>query len=715
MTADGPLPAKIEAEDLNPSISFQPLRLFEDIESDELVDTFVSNHRTFLLYEPHKGKARAGIIDKEISIIPPEVVNGWTIVGATWSQRRPVAWLEDAPHAPIPPDDPKKETERERIVRLATEARISRVKSLEQQYEQVTWNLLLLAVKQTGKKHDVAVHCTDGTIRKAIAAFLETGAYGDLYRRRRLAGRLPKKRLEAVCLAGDARQASLTGLHRETVTRASKKSLHGLRLQNALDPFADQTFRLDSAVSIAPDRTPSFLGVALKSNQVWSSRGKQLADYADQLTRFFDLVHADERRKSTSQPLGMEQPGLSILADDLASDELEQVNEAMDVSFRPLVSLIEEDDEESDAMRALREREQEWFDGGTIIFEETKAKDRTVTFTVTRNGNLLLRQTIEPVREDQVIKMEMRNEELLVEPQHPDVELFAELCRGDNLTQRFAIWYSSGHVVAGGTLARLKYQDVLFRDGWKWVSYSVGGTKYDVTAEKPTRPDKNGKSGVADLDRIGEDKSIFCYLLRAAPELIQHEEQDGDLWKICDDGGGEIADFIYFAPKTRKLWLIHAKGAHVELSKDDREAADAEKRFQKKLKNRRISVSAYEQVVGQATKNMAYLDAATLAIELKKRRPKHIWKNGERESWANLATVVETELLKKPFLYQRALVIAQPHVLASAWKKAKLGSAKDGAKANGTKAYRLLSTLLADAQIAAQKQGMEFHVLGQLD
>ena len=702
------------ADDLNPFFSFQPFRLHEDVSIDNLIASLQGNLRTIIEREPQRGGERKGITASEVVLIPEAEEYGWKMLGAVWSVRRAVSWLEEAPIAPPPPTEEQEESEEQRVRREETLARIERVKQLEDKFEQVSWNLLLVAMSVNGERPNVAFHCTDGSVRNGLKQFLLTGSYGELIHRKRMVKPLPKKVLETVCLEGNARQASLTGLHREVTTRANAKSLHGSRLQDAIDPFDDQTFRLDSAVSVSDTRTPSFIGVALRNNQVWSTRGKAILDFAQQLTAFFAAVDHAENAPKPDEPVGLKQHGFNTLAVDAEAGELDKAHTPVDVSFRPVLRTIEELTEH-EGFERFREKENTWFDGGSVIMEEQEGvEQREVTFLVSRNGRDLMRMTVKPVKDENSYRLTVeRTSKLVDDDQDEDLELFNELCAGDNLTRRLAIWYATGHVLQDGTLSILKYQDVLFDAGWDWRSYRIGTTQYDVTAEKPVRDNATNTGKVAALERIGEDRSIFCYLLHDARNIMGLKDDEGPLWAICDDGSGEIADFIYFAPEVRKLWLIHAKGAHVRLTSKERQADHADELLARKLQNRGLSVSAYETVVGQATKNLRYTDARMLAEGLAGRQPQHIWKDGERMDPAQALREIIADLQARPFLYERALVIAQPHVRSSAWDEARAQAAIEGATSETAKVYKLLSALLADAQIAAQKNGLRFIVLGQ--
>ena len=75
----------------------------------------------------------------------------------------------------------------------------------------------------------------------------------------------------------------------------------------------------------------------------------------------------------------------------------------------------------------------------------------------------------------------------------------------------------------------------------------------------------------------------------------------GQTWLYCDDGSGEIADFLHVhLPKnaTPRITALHVKGAHSTSP------------------SREISVSAFEVVAGQAIKNLRQILAQTIMAKV---------------------------------------------------------------------------------------------------
>jgi hypothetical protein len=163
-------------------------------------------------------------------------------------------------------------------------------------------------------------------------------------------------------------------------------------------------------------------------------------------------------------------------------------------------------------------------------------------------------------------------------------------------------------------------------------------------------------------------------------------------WLACDDGAMEIADFIHLDDHSNPpvLSLIHVKGAK------SREAS------------RGISVSAYEVVVGQAVKNLRFLDRIHLGegleAGLKHKIGKLVWQNGSLKT--------RKDRLKALFQigtsFRRLVVVLQPQVTE---KKLEEVRAQPDHKDIGR--LRQLDTLLHGAQASCRDAGAEFVILGE--
>ena len=128
-------------------------------------------------------------------------------------------------------------------------------------------------------------------------------------------------------------------------------------------------------------------------------------------------------------------------------------------------------------------------------------------------------------------------------------------------------------------------------------------------------------------------------------------------------------------------------------------------------------MSAYEVVVSQARKNLRYFDGQLLAEELEDRKAGEplLWRDGIRvigDDHATAMTEICAALRATHFFDDRRLIVLQPHVTEAHWREARrlLANGQEGHQE--VMSYRLLSALLADLQMTAQKVDAGFLVIG---
>jgi hypothetical protein len=153
----------------------------------------------------------------------------------------------------------------------------------------------------------------------------------------------------------------------------------------------------------------------------------------------------------------------------------------------------------------------------------------------------------------------------------------------------------------------------------------------------------------------------------------------------------EIADFIHFdqANGSPELTLIHVKGS---------KSAAA---------NRQLSVSDYEIVVGQAIKNLRFLDLqntmANFTNFLSHKLLDASWRAGVADIRANMLTAMK--IAGPP--PKRRIVIVQPRVRQTALTAARAV----GASTKQAMVAKQLDTLLLAARANCQNLGAEFVVV----
>lgn len=259
--------------------------------------------------------------------------------------------------------------------------------------------------------------------------------------------------------------------------------------------------------------------------------------------------------------------------------------------------------------------------------------------------------------------------------------------RRDWLTIR----YESGHTVTGGQGFSTRFQDRIF-DDLIWEDFDVNGRNFDVKKEKPNTPNSTAFDPAA-IGNAGE-RSLFSWILA---HWRDPAGQEGTGWLASDDGAGEIADFIHIdeSGDVPMLCLIHVKG-----SKSD-------------TQNRGISTSDYEVVVGQAIKNLRFLDLDNLANQLEAGKNKQV-------AQANWHDSVQQDDERDPLVEAIGqlgtntdvqIVVVQPRVTQNEHDGAR-GDAANGNVSSRVKRLRQLDALLLEAQAACQALGARFVVVG---
>lgn len=188
-------------------------------------------------------------------------------------------------------------------------------------------------------------------------------------------------------------------------------------------------------------------------------------------------------------------------------------------------------------------------------------------------------------------------------------------------------------------------------------------TGYLVTREKP--PVK-GAQAIHDAIGVAGDTSLFAW-------VVEHHTSG---WLVCDDGAGEVADFLHLADGT--LTAIHVKGAH---------SASAD-RF--------VAVTAFQEVVGQAVKNVRLLGSDALADRFTAPRIARpaAWLDGVRVS--DLSGFVK-DLRTRTVQSRTYVTIVQPHLLRSVYDMAR-EAAEKGAPTRDSRSLTLLDGLLRSAR-----------------
>ncbi len=490
------------------------------------------------------------------------------------------------------------------------------------------------------RKGHLALHISDPKIKGPLRAALIGEA--DAGEPLTWLSPIPRTTMSAAFLQnGQARTLWLSGVHRRSATKADAKILAGQDLDYSLDPFDDQSFYWSAARS----RNAALeitVGVSPKASRVWLGKAKSIEGFAASTALLINAVAA--AKQEAAEPF-------RFLATPMEALDPAKVSRGYDLSILP-PDMLDVGDEDAEAVNA----------DAALVFTTNlvaePADGSNLSVSIEINGKTIGTLTLEvAIGRDGKVKFKVSDPKPAGISDEAFSRVKALLGRGAGVNIR----YDSGHSVSDRRVYAMRMPRIPFSH---FEADDFGG--YTVKQEKPN-----------DLTKIGEEKSLFCW--------VQNTHKG---WLACDDGANEKADFIHLDVSGAKpiLSLIHVKGA-----KSDKAG-------------RKLSVAAYEVVIGQAIKNLQWLDKQALAKGLSQavRATNYWWKDGQPVAKEALVDAIEN----LGDNYIRQVIVVQPHVTEAAWAKAQ-------AAENGVNRLRLdqLSTLLASAWRSCNGLGAEFKVI----
>lgn len=478
--------------------------------------------------------------------------------------------------------------------------------------------------------------------------------------------RVPQGTLHAALLQGEAKGLWLRGAHARRATKADTKHISGPRLQDALLPHEDSSFALGSARAALPadldlKALSGTIGTTPRRSSIWGSGTDSISDF---LMKARDALLLIEDRLATGVSIDQPYPQLASKEEELLSVRgafdislldptdlrlaggSEELVDAAETLHRSIISVVGQDDS-CDFVLKVGEK-------GSVGGE---LRGRVAE----EGGSLTLRfgYPSEPTNE-------------------PPVRKALDALRGygsDILT----VYYESGHTIVDRAVWRTDFRASPFPN-WRFRSFA----EFDITKEKPSR---DGTQSIHDAIGKHRDNSLFGW-------VVQYFSSG---WLICDDGPGEIADFVHIASDSdATLSLIHVKGAA------------------NTSPSRQIAVGPYEVVASQATKNLQYLSTGLLLDRLKKSsitRPA-CWVDGLRVD--DRTSFLET-LACRTARDTNEVVIVQPHVREATYQVAHSDKARTGGSLHNRLRLNLLEALLNSARASVVGLGADLHVIGSKD
>lgn len=537
----------------------------------------------------------------------------------------------------------------------------------------------------------VALYMSDARRRNAVVRWLESEVGGRGWRLETIDSGL----LNAAFVRGPARTLWLSGIHVQVTSRADSKVLSGINLRDALDPLGDQTYYFTAARSTVPELGLP-VGVSPRGSKVWVGASRDWDHFCTTVGQVLDTLGG------TGEP---QREPLPVVA--VPSDEVPDLADAFDLHLIPPELLTEEVWEDAEE----RERLERWalrsgFEiveaGGNEVVVEVELEGRPlatarlaidasdpqhVTWSCdVRPHRSAVRAALEALPADREASDEIRRARAAAQVEAEVGELARVLRR----RRWLRIWFESGHTLSDGVIFEVRHRDLPF-EGYTWADFH----DYQVKTEKFW---SRGFPRDA-MDRIGKRGSLFCWLRNHwPPAKIDGRWTDGKPhgWLACDDGAMEIADFIHLDDHADPpiLSLVHVKGA------------------KSGKRERGISVSAYEVVVGQAVKNLRFLDRLHLAEGIRAglgtKIGQLVWHDGaptKREKMIEALGGIGAS-------YRRRVIVLQPQVTESKVEEIRAAAANGGNHKGDAARLRQLDTLLHSAEATAHGLGAELVVVG---
>ncbi|EPM66536.1 hypothetical protein A249_40497, partial [Pseudomonas syringae pv. actinidiae ICMP 18804] len=387
----------------------------------------------------------------------------------------------------------------------------------------------------------------------------------------------------------------LRSAHRPNRRKADSKVLTGQYLQEALNPLDDRTFTSPSMraeAQLNPVGKASVVGVTTQRSYVWLGPCQSFAELQNAFKSLADYL---TQRRSTQRK------AIPVLAKALAkSPKVGDVVQAFDFSFLASYAIAGLD---QPTLAALEDTEADL----GIDTVGSAGQDFLLAITDAKHPNSQCPQGLWQV----IVEVKLGAARTTVSASLSDTSagwpswgMFKTLFDQKHL---WSVWYESGQTFSDGDWIWVDPRNSAYEG--EILSAVFDDKRWEVSQEKPLQ----GRS--VQWDDIGNstDRSLFSWWIHEGyafcfPSVKSPFSSGEFALALCDDGAGEIGDFIMlvkhagFATKTNPSSLavivVHLKGA-----------ANSKKRG--------MAPKQYEEVLGQATKNLSWMYLPDLAKGLK--------------------------------------------------------------------------------------------------
>ncbi|MEU6698662.1 hypothetical protein [Pseudonocardia sp. NPDC046786] len=365
---------------------------------------------------------------------------------------------------------------------------------------------------------------------------------------------------------GDGKMLWAQGVHRRRTTKPDSKSISGGRLQDVFDATEDFSFALTAMrLDYTPARSDATLAGSLTISPERSHiSSRSLPDFGSFAASTDEALSMVEKSLSGENPPDPALPGYARRTSTLSG-----VLGAFDLRVISSEEIASHNADDRDLLETHAEFLRESI--GEVHGNPASAK---ASLEICRDGALQGHVVLNPTTGKNKFTLSVGLGKITgaSEP----------VCRARDIideSDAVSIYYESGHMYTSGQIFTQNLNPPPFQ-GVQFEDFSG----FDILREKPKA---SGDNEIHRRIARGNDRSIFSWIV----------DYFSDGWLICDDGSGEVADFLHIS-NDGTLSAIHAKAAG------------------RSSLNRRISVTRFEQLVSQAEKNVATLRDGSLLAAL---------------------------------------------------------------------------------------------------
>jgi hypothetical protein len=660
--------SQLEINQLSPFITVSLLR-FTSNQNPEILQHH-KNHLQQILKEKIIERSKKNLHIESISPFEPIKISSWSIFGIWYRVEQAPYWLKN-------------------------------VRDENDLYDVKHHMALILLNENFG-----VLAFSDQAFRKKIRDIL-TIEYRDHYGK--FFESITKEELSKAFLGGQAKQTWMQGVHIPITTKPDSKIMTGIDLRDSIDPFSDQTYYLNAALSDIESGkiTPNFrsnlpegsslreieaedaigdafhtkknrlLGVSFKNNIIWTRISQDMNDFVNEVDKFIEMLSFQVDPTQAHQ-FGFEQVGYDMLqrpSKNIIS--LDQLGLPVEIYLDlPIPSEEEQITYSKEKLAAIYDWQENW---EMNLIERADSAKGEIFANVLNDGKNLAKIRIQPrlLGDGEVDFRINALESDFKENRDLEQNFDIILCE---MSEKLSLWYTEGYAIREKLIYDVNFRDVPFNN-WKWLKMKG----YKVDKEKP------------DKDEVGN--SLFEFVVTETQQIFGESSK---WYLICDDRPGEIADFIYIDVDKRCIGLIHVKAAG-------------------HAKRRGIAPAKYEVVISQASKNLRFLDIKNLRSSLEREgsggRLRQTWGlNSNEFTEMNDRSEAIAALDNIGTFPEKFVVILQPHTSKSAWQE-QLAKLRNDSEMPDSDKYQILrlKTMIVELEEACKRLGGELIVCGEDD